>query len=204
MTQTQQQLSPLTMASGGKRQKDIRDFIKGAQASNKASGKKGGNKGNKATNKITAELADELLTKISIHRGSITELKVDCIVNAANGGLWAGAGVCGAIFRAAGYGPLQKECDRITDALGNIPTGESVLTGGYKLYAKHIIHSVGPTSQNNRALQSCYTTALDLCIQNGIRSIAFPCISTGIFGFSKSVWLHCYFHFYFFDASFCL
>merc|ERR1712032_1477624 len=78
--------------------------------------------------KISSEVADSILSKISIHRGSITDLKVDCIVNAANGGLWAGAGVCGAIFRAAGYGSLQKECDDITDKFGNVPTGQSVIT----------------------------------------------------------------------------
>eukprot|EP00486_Rosalina_sp_Unknown_P000178 CAMPEP_0201565520 /NCGR_PEP_ID=MMETSP0190_2-20130828/4670_1 /ASSEMBLY_ACC=CAM_ASM_000263 /TAXON_ID=37353 /ORGANISM="Rosalina sp." /LENGTH=395 /DNA_ID=CAMNT_0047983117 /DNA_START=14 /DNA_END=1198 /DNA_ORIENTATION=- len=177
-----------------RRQADMRDYLKGAKASNKASGKKGGGKGGKGkgkntkqTNKITPEIADELLTKISIHRGSITDLRVDAVVNAANGGLWAGAGVCGAIFRAAGYSGLQRECDAITDKFGQIPTGESVLTKGYKLHAKYIIHSVGPTSQNNQALVSAYKTALDLCILNDIRSIAFPCISTGIFGFSKRV-----------------
>ena len=99
-------------------------------------------------------MIDLLLTKISIHRGSITDLRVDAVVNAANGGLWAGAGVCGAIFRAAGYSALQRECDAITDKLGQIPTGQSVLTKGYKLHAKHIIHSGGPTSQNNQALKS--------------------------------------------------
>jgi len=136
---------------------------------------------------ISDQLREELLTKISIHRGSITDLHVDCVVNAANDGLWAGAGVCGAIFSAAGYGKLTTECDSIISKYGRVPTGDSVLTKGYNLYAKHIIHSVGPMGQNNQALQSCYRTALDLCILHNIRSIAFPCISTGVFGFSKQV-----------------
>merc|ERR1712228_441430 len=79
------------------------------------------------------------------------------------------------------------ECDAISDKFGQIETGKSVLTNGYKLSADYIIHSVGPTSQNNKALQSCYVSALELCILHNIRSIAFPCISTGIFGFSKEI-----------------
>ena len=145
--------------------------------------------------KIDKELAEELLTKISIHRGSITDLDVDCIVNAANGGLWAGAGVCGAIFRASGYSQLKKECDAISEKFGQIETGNSVITKGYKLSADYIIHSVGPTSENHKALQQCYISALELCILYNIRSIAFPCISTGIFGFSKEVF---FFKFVFF------
>lgn len=139
------------------------------------------------TTPLDDAVAKAILSKISIHRGSITDMKIGAVVNAANNGLWAGAGVCGAIFRAAGHGSLQKECDRIVDALGKVPTGQSVITKGYKLHARHIIHSVGPTVQDCPALASCYRTALDLCIDHNIRSIAFPCISTGIFGFSKQV-----------------
>eukprot|EP01083_Nonionella_stella_P238358 835319_1 len=180
------------MASNKQKQSDIRDFISKPKSTNKPSSKDTKNNSNKPSNtkqnkQISLELSSCLLSKISIHRGSITDLSVDCIVNAANGGLWAGAGVCGAIYRAAGYTSLTKECDNITDKYGNIPTGQSVLTNGYELDAKYIIHSVGPTSQNNKALQSCYKTALDLCILHNIKSIAFPCISTGIFGFSKDI-----------------
>eukprot|EP00483_Globobulimina_turgida_P008887 UN08905 len=181
------------MASN-QRQTDIRGFMKGVKTDKKATGKAEANRNiktpppnQKHQPKIEPELAAQLLSKIAIHRGSITDLKVDCIVNAANGGLWGGAGVCGAIFRAAGYSALTKECDAIIDKYGNIPTGQSVVTKGYKLYAKHIIHSVGPTSQNKKALKSCYTSALRICIKNNIKSIAFPCISTGVFGFDKEL-----------------
>ena len=144
-------------------------------------------KANPDTTALTADVSKDILSKISIHRGSITDLKIDCVVNAANNGLWGGAGVCGVIFRAAGHSALQKECDQITDQFGRVPTGQSRITKGYKLHAKHIIHSVGPTVQDCPALASCYRTALDLCIDHKIRSVAFPCISTGIFGFSKQV-----------------
>ena len=153
-----------------------------------ASGKRKKNTHNQQRSiRISSQLAYELSTKISIHRGSITDLHVDAIVNAANSALWAGAGVCGAIFKAAGRKALQRECGAIIDKIGHIPTGQSVLTHGHKLHAKYIIHSVGPTSHDNQKLKLAYTSALELCLQHNIRSIAFPCISTGVFGFSTQV-----------------
>lgn len=113
----------------------------------------------------------------------ITTLAVDAIVNAANERLAPGGGVCGAIHRAAGPG-LARECARV----GGCPTGEARITGGYDLPASHVIHAVGPVWHGGHAgeealLAGCYRSALDLARQHNLRSIAFPAISTGIFGF---------------------
>lgn len=121
-----------------------------------------------------------------IVRNDITKMKVDAIVNAANSRLQQGGGVCGAIFTAAGAEKLQAECDRV----GFCQVGSAVITGGYQLYAKHIIHAVGPVWQggdhNEKALlSSCYESALKLALQNNCSSIAFPLISSGIFGYPK-------------------
>lgn len=119
-------------------------------------------------------------------RGDITTLNVDAIVNAANSRLAPGGGVCGAIFQAAGYGPLDHACR----AIGGCPTGQSAITDGFSLPAKYIIHTVGPVwhggSENEaQLLASCYHTSLDLAAENGCRSIAFPLISAGIYGYPK-------------------
>lgn len=113
----------------------------------------------------------------------ITTLAVDAIVNAANESLRAGGGVCGAIHRAAGP-ELETECR----ALGGCPTGEARITRGYRLKARHVIHAVGPVWQGgghgeDGLLDSCYRSALALARRHGLRSLAFPAISTGIFGF---------------------
>lgn len=123
----------------------------------------------------------------SIIRQDITRLKVDAIVNAANTGLRMGGGVCGAIFRAAGAEELQKACDKA----GPIETGGAAITPGFALPAKYIIHAAGPVYQPGnhaeceRLLRSTYTSALTLAEQNHCKSIAFPLISSGIFGYPK-------------------
>ena len=121
--------------------------------------------------------------RLEVLRGDITRLQVDAIVNAANEQLLPGGGVCGAIHRAAGPG-LAAECA----ALGGCPTGEARLTSGHALPARWVIHAVGPVWQGggdgeDAALASCYRRSLDLAAGAGARTVAFPAISTGIYGF---------------------
>jgi O-acetyl-ADP-ribose deacetylase (regulator of RNase III) len=113
----------------------------------------------------------------------ITTLATDAIVNAANESLAPGGGVCGAIHRAAGPG-LARACA----AIGRCPTGESRLTPGFRLPARFVIHAVGPVWQGGRAgeaelLASAYRSAMDLAAEHDVRSIAFPAIGTGIYGY---------------------
>ena len=115
--------------------------------------------------------------------GDITTVKADAIVNAANEGLVRGGGVCGAIFRGAG-GKLDAACRMI----GHCETGDAVMTPGFDLPATYIIHTVGPVwrggGENEPALlASCYDKSLALAHINGLKSVAFPSISTGIFGY---------------------
>ncbi|MCF8470326.1 MAG: macro domain-containing protein [Parvibaculum sp.] len=121
--------------------------------------------------------------EIEVVVGDIVTCAVNAIVNAANERLAPGGGVCGAIFRAAGAG-LVDECR----ALGGCPAGEARITGGYDLPAQWIIHAVGPVWQGGKAgepdcLARCYRNALALAADYGMAEIAFPAISTGIFGY---------------------
>jgi O-acetyl-ADP-ribose deacetylase len=124
----------------------------------------------------------EILTKIEVRQGDITQLDVDAIVNAANTSLLGGGGVDGAIHRAAGP-ELLEECRRV----GGCPTGEARITRGYKLRARHVIHTVGPVyrgrPQDRELLANCYRNSLTLAVQNKIATIAFPAISCGVYGY---------------------
>jgi O-acetyl-ADP-ribose deacetylase (regulator of RNase III) len=124
----------------------------------------------------------EILEKIEIRQGDITELKVDVIVNAANSSLLGGGGVDGAIHRAAGPG-LLEECRK----LGGCSTGEMRGTYGYNLPAKHVIHTVGPVyhakPEDAMLLRACYLNSLKFAVVLDTKTIAFPAISCGIYGY---------------------
>lgn len=124
---------------------------------------------------------------LTILRQDITKMEVDAIINAANKELLMGGGVCGAIFRAAGPEKLQEACR----PLGPIETGEAVITPGFDLPAKYIIHTAGPVysdyskEEAERLLRASYRNSMKLALENDCQSIAFPLISSGIYGYPK-------------------
>ncbi len=131
------------------------------------------------------------MQSITIQKISITNLETDAIVNAANSGLMPGGGVCGAIFSAAGYGDLLKACT----AIGHCATGSAVITPGFQLKAKFVIHAVGPIWNGGgngemEKLFQAYDHSLELAFANHCRSIGFPLISSGIYGYPlREAWV---------------
>ena len=127
------------------------------------------------------------MTALVVCQGDITKQDVDAIVNAANSSLLGGGGVDGAIHRAGGPEILEA-CKAIRARQGGCPEGEAVITPGGRLPARFVIHTVGPVwggGQRGEAkkLAACYRNSLQVAVDNGLRTIAFPCISTGIFGY---------------------
>lgn len=126
-------------------------------------------------------------TRLSLVQGDITTQSTDAIVNAANPSLMGGGGVDGAIHRAGGPRILE-ECKQIVSKQGRLPTGKAVITSGGNLKARYIIHTVGPIWRGGRSgepefLASAYNKSLNMAVANGLRSISFPSISTGAYGY---------------------
>lgn len=130
-----------------------------------------------------------MIMKLKAISGDITVFKGDAIVNAANNSLMGGGGVDGAIHRAGGS-EILEECKKIVSKQGELPTGKAVITSAGKMPAKFVIHTVGPVwnggnSNEKQQLADCYTNSLQLAIENNCKTIAFPNISTGVYGYPK-------------------
>ncbi|XP_064484503.1 macro domain-containing protein CT2219-like isoform X2 [Ornithodoros turicata] len=127
----------------------------------------------------------DLSSKVSMFVGDITALEIDAIVNAANNAMLGGGGVDGAIHRAAGH-KLVEECKMHNGCA----TGDAKITGGYDLPAKYVIHTVGPVGEKEAKLHSCYLTCLETMKANRLRTLAFPCISTGVYHYPNKAAAH--------------
>jgi O-acetyl-ADP-ribose deacetylase len=126
-------------------------------------------------------------SRVELVQGDITRELVDAIVNAANSGLMGGGGVDGAIHNAGGPAILE-ECREIRERQGSLPAGEAVMTSGGRLAARHVIHTVGPVWRGGghgeaETLALCYRNSLELAASRGLSSVAFPAISTGVYGY---------------------
>ncbi len=126
-------------------------------------------------------------TKLVVIQGDITQQDVDAIVNAANSSLMGGGGVDGAIHRAGGP-QILEECKAYIAKNGRLPTGEAMITSGGRLKAKYVIHTVGPvwqggSNKEDELLANAYRNSLRVAVENNVKSVAFPSISTGIYGF---------------------
>lgn len=127
--------------------------------------------------------------KIEVTKGDITKIKVDAIVNAANTSLLGGGGVDGAIHRAGGSAILEA-CKKIIAKQGGCKVGEAVITTAGKLPSNYVIHTVGPvwnngTNKEEEKLANCYSNSLKIAVENHCKTVAFPCISTGVYRFPK-------------------
>lgn len=130
------------------------------------------------------------MERIELTQGDITSMKVDAVVNAANSSLMGGGGVDGAIHRAGGPAILE-ECKEVRKQQGKLPAGEAVVTTAGEMPARKVIHTVGPVwsdhdeEENDRLLSKCYRNSLRLAVENDLKTVAFPNISTGVYGFPK-------------------
>ncbi|MCO6487160.1 MAG: O-acetyl-ADP-ribose deacetylase [Phaeodactylibacter sp.] len=130
------------------------------------------------------------MEKIKLIRGDITKMEADAVVNAANSSLMGGGGVDGAIHRAGGP-EILEECRQIRAECGKCPAGQAVITTAGKMPSRKVIHTVGPIwgqqneTESDRLLADCYRNSLLLAVKNGMKSVAFPNISTGVYGFPK-------------------